>query len=237
MSSEAAAAYAVRLVYRGSFHAARLAYGDRIFTEVIEPFSGFVIERMYQDWNERFRPFSVELAPSMVDDYLQSSNSRLLGSGYWEVMIRSAWIAAFPDSAVPETLITFSSHIRRLRQLVDELDDISDDLASGLLTLPILLCIQHDQEFGSNLSNNWDPINVKVVTPPITPYMLNTMGDLISVEVEAARQIAEQLNSPYLDALVSIKQAKAEMVLGGMEPRGHPDRASGKRANTLVRHI
>lgn len=216
MSSETAAAYAVRLAYRGSHHAAKLPYGDRILSEVIEPYSGFVIERMHQDWNERFRPFSTNTAPSLIKDYLESSNSRLYGSGYWEVMIRSAWIAAFPESKVPDSLITFSKHVRRLRQLVDEMDDISEDLASGLLTLPILLSIQHDHNFGRTLSDNWDPVNVKRIELTIVPIVKSTMSELIIKEVEAARKVAVQLNSPYLDALVSVKQAKAEIVLGSM---------------------
>lgn len=98
--------------------------------------TNFVHSRMYKDYTERYRPEYLDAPQSRLDTYLHSPTSRLLGSGYWEVMARAAFVQR--GMAFPEYLRQLDHKLRKLRQLVDELADVEEDIRGGLVTLPIL---------------------------------------------------------------------------------------------------
>jgi hypothetical protein len=58
-----------------------------LFADALDPVSGFVIERMHEDWSERYSPVGLEAPADPLREYLESPTSRLLGSGYREARI------------------------------------------------------------------------------------------------------------------------------------------------------
>lgn len=220
MSAESAVSYAVRLAYRSSSELAALPTGSRLLREVVDPVSGFVVERMHEDWTGRYSiPDSCDL-DHLISSYLESPNSRLLGSGYWEVMIVAGHISCRPEARVPNKLIAFSRSLRRLRQLVDELDDWREDLESGLLTLPTLLRMRRDPVFEEDLRRAWRSGSYfeNCSLDPISDDVAEEMGRLIEREGRRAKVcLAGVGNNEELMALVEMKLAKAR----GIGYKGH----------------
>lgn len=139
-----AGAYALRCVYRASSIGATLPHGSQIVADILDPVSGFVLERMLQDHLERYALPRRDTPAPTVREYLESPTSRVLASGYWEVMTRGAYVAR--ETEVPDDTVAFISKLRRLRQVVDELSDVEEDMRAGLLTLPILIALDQDAD-------------------------------------------------------------------------------------------
>lgn len=120
---------------------------------LITEISGFVLERMVQDSLERHQPPD----PSQTAaQYLSEPRSRLMASGYWEVMFRAG---AHRLGQVPTTSdLTAIRKLRRLRQIIDEIADLEEDIAAGHYTLPLrLACAGSDGErFRQVLSGEWE---------------------------------------------------------------------------------
>jgi hypothetical protein len=117
---------------------------DRLFREVLDPVSGFVVLRMHEDWRERYSDAFLGGTQEQLHEYLYSSNSRLLASGYWEAMVRGSF--ASHASSPPTELLRIVRELRRLRQIVDETADFDEDLRAGLVTTPLLIALQSDKE-------------------------------------------------------------------------------------------
>jgi hypothetical protein len=134
-----AVAYALRMVYAVPRLLPEPGLVGRLFADAFEPVSGFVIERMHEDWSERYTAVGLELPAERLREYLESQTSRLLGSGYWEVMVRGAFSGH--GAVPPDALIEVVRELRRLRQVVDEVADFEEDLRAGLVTLPLLFAL------------------------------------------------------------------------------------------------
>lgn len=98
--------------------------------------TAFVHARMYKDYTERYRKDYLDQPEQRLQTYLYSSRSRLLGSGYWEIMARASF--AQRGKTFPAYLHSVDIKLRKLRQIVDELADVEEDLKGGLITLPVL---------------------------------------------------------------------------------------------------
>lgn len=96
----------------------------------------FVHARMYKDYTERYKTEFLERPHARLAAYVHSPKSRLLGSGYWEVMARASFVQR--GEAFPGYLHLVDIDLRKFRQLIDELADIDEDLRGGLITLPVL---------------------------------------------------------------------------------------------------
>jgi hypothetical protein len=131
--------YSIRMVHSAGRLAEAGGAAGRMFTEVLDPYSGFVVERMCADFGERFDPRWLEEPARRLRDYLGSPRSRLLGSGYWDVMVRGAFVSH--GAVVPRPLAITVRRLRKLRQLVDEIADFDDDLTAGLATTPLLFAL------------------------------------------------------------------------------------------------
>ena len=148
-SASSAVSYAVRMVYEAGSVVESSEDLKMLFEAVFRPISGFVVSRMHEDWLARTTLIESEIHCS-VEEYLTSDRSRILTSGYWEVMIRAAFVGR--DTEIPDDLISFCRSLRVLRQLVDELFDIEEDVFAGLVTLPALVA----QEIHSETSETID---------------------------------------------------------------------------------
>lgn len=103
----------------------------------------FVHARMNKDSTERYDPRYLHVSDDTLNDYLYNSNSRLLGSGYYEVMARASFVQR--GKAFPAALHELDTKLRRFRQIIDELEDVRQDLAGGLITLPIIHLLQNSR--------------------------------------------------------------------------------------------
>lgn len=118
--------------------------------------TAFVHARMYKDYTERYRQDYLEQPEQRLQTYLYSSKSRLLGSGYWEVMARASF--AQRGKAFPSYLHSVDIKLRKLRQIVDELTDVEEDLRGGLITLPVLHALtQKPRAVRKSILNYWRP--------------------------------------------------------------------------------
>jgi hypothetical protein len=135
-----ATTYAIRMIYAAGRLLSQAGNADAMFRDAFEPISGFVLLRMYEDWKERYCEAFLDEPERRVQEYLESPTSRLLGSGYWELMPRGCFIS-HGTSAPPELIKTLRI-LRKLRQVVDEIADFEDDVRSGLVTVPLMYALQ-----------------------------------------------------------------------------------------------
>jgi hypothetical protein len=94
---------------------------------------------MYDKYATRF---NVELLrnPNLVlSAYNHPVNSRHLGSGFYSSSIRGLY--AYFRITVPDSLNSILQDMRRLRQRVDELCDLFEDTATGLINYPVALLL------------------------------------------------------------------------------------------------
>jgi hypothetical protein len=140
MSAAIAAVYSARMIYAAGKILSDIGGIDWLFRDVLEPVSGFVVLRMHQDWSERYSEALLEGTSQQLHEYLYSPVSRLLGSGYWEVMVRGSF--ASHSSAPPGPLLQSIQELRKLRQVVDDIADFEEDLRAGLVTTPLLFALQ-----------------------------------------------------------------------------------------------
>lgn len=146
--ASSAVSYAVRMVYEAGSIVESPEDLKILFDTVFRPVSGFVVSRMHEDWLARTTPIENEIHCS-VEEYLISDRSRILTSGYWEVMIRAAFIGR--DIEIPDDIISFCRSLRVLRQLVDELFDIEEDTYAGVVTLPGLVAQEIHPEMSETI--------------------------------------------------------------------------------------
>lgn len=119
--------------------------------------TNFVHSRMYKDYTERYRPEYLLLPEKRIDHYLHSQRSRLLGSGYWEVMARASFVQR--AKPFPAHLHAIDIKLRKFRQMIDELADVEEDVCSGLVTLPVLHALAHHKQTAilrSKIIKCWD---------------------------------------------------------------------------------
>jgi hypothetical protein len=118
--------------------------------------TNFVHARMYKDHTERYRSEFLDRPNQRLKAYLHSPKSRLLGSGYWEVMARASF--AQRGERFPGYLHGIDIKLRKFRQIIDELADVEEDLRGGLVTLPVLhLLANHPQaqQIRHSIADNW----------------------------------------------------------------------------------
>jgi hypothetical protein len=143
MSAAIAAVYSARMIYESGKILSAIGGIDWLFRDVLEPVSGFVVLRMHKDWSERYSEVLLKGTSEQLEEYLYSPMSRLLGSGYWEVMVRGSF--ASHSSSPPGPLLQSIQQLRKLRQIVDDIADFDEDLRAGLVTTPLLFALQNSQ--------------------------------------------------------------------------------------------
>jgi hypothetical protein len=179
--------YAARMAFAAGRLLDGVATGHRFFDNVIDPISGFVVARMHQDWLERYDHRQMAAVHQRLDDYLTSPRSRLLGSGYWEVMIRGSF-ARHGTTPGPE-LVHVMRILRQLRQAVDEIADFDDDLRAGLVTTPLLFALTGSGPADADAIRDADTIRdaVRAVWS-----MRTAAPDVLTTAVGECRQLVER---------------------------------------------
>lgn len=108
-------------------------------------------DSMLQEDAQRFT-----LPPQPLSDVIGSyfaSNSRLLSSIFFGVLPRWAYLVAGRE--LPSSMVESLDALRRVRQLNDEISDVQEDLAHGLVTLPWLYAIEEDPELRNLIEQFW----------------------------------------------------------------------------------
>jgi hypothetical protein len=98
------------------------------------------ISAMNFDAGRRGLSSQLETDRRFIEDYWNSPESRLRGSGIGRLMMGLGSILA--DGTVTDARDQFSITLGILRQLADELMDIEEDVLSGLVTLPLAYALQ-----------------------------------------------------------------------------------------------
>jgi hypothetical protein len=132
--------YSLATLYRGVLQLINHPYGSSILSDII-PISLFVLERMHEDYVERYSQ-DVLGDPSLgLRKYQEIKKSRLMGSGYWEITIRAAFTSH--GERLPSFMEEIARKLRILRQLVDEAADAREDICAGLITYPFLILLSN----------------------------------------------------------------------------------------------
>lgn len=230
MDSATAVAYSVRMIYAACRLSADLgSAANALFRDVFDPISGFVTLRMHEDWLERYDRDLINGTDKHLTQYLHSTNSRLLGSGYWEVMVRGSFSSR--NAHAPQPLLKVIHELRRLRQLVDELADFAEDVQAGLVTTPLLFALQQTDDadvIKKCISILWDveqagsgqPHDTAIYLKQLVEYVAEARGfdqvyELADHTWQEAVDIANKTlgdAAPGYLALLDLKRAKLEQL-------------------------
>jgi hypothetical protein len=218
---QSAVAYALRMTYIAGQLAGR--HSGALFKSALNTISGFVVERMHEDWATRYSlPQSLSHAERCIDDYILNPTSRLMASGYWEAMTRAAFISHGHQQ--PEELTHYVRYIRKLRQLADESRDLEEDLCSGVITLPMLLrmALPGGDKVLDSIADLWrsthasprttaSEIAASIRCSALIESIVST-AHVISVEPPASETVLG-VATPSLTVLVDVKLAVLELTL------------------------
>lgn len=102
--------------------------------------SEVIVQSMYDNYAGRFSETALSSPTALVEEYLTALTSRHLGSGFYSSSIMGglAYAGFEIDDALRELLVD----LRRLRQRVDELADLFEDAATGLISYPVALALE-----------------------------------------------------------------------------------------------
>jgi hypothetical protein len=101
--------------------------------------SALIIQSMYDNYATRFSAKLLHTPDLVLSTYRDPVRSRHLGSGFYASSIRGLY--AFFRIAIPDSLDSMLPDMRRLRQRVDELCDLFEDTATGLISYPLALLL------------------------------------------------------------------------------------------------
>lgn len=125
--------YSIISIINGLGAIGRMKYPQLM--ETYPPIISFMYERMWKEYQDRFQLPPV-VTEAYVNDYL-FSDSRIVSSVFFGIAIESAY--GLTGKKVPDDMKELALHLRRARQLIDELLDYKEDLMEGLLTAPVLM--------------------------------------------------------------------------------------------------
>ncbi len=126
--------HSVAELYRGMAIGADGTAGSAALREMARV-SLNIVQSMYDNYRTRFREEYLDTPELVISAYQDPVRSRHLGSGFYASSITGVY--AFFDLYPPSALIDIITDMRRLRQRVDEISDIFEDTATGLISYPV----------------------------------------------------------------------------------------------------
>jgi hypothetical protein len=130
--------YAVAQLYSGMQNLSYSGDGPAALSEM-SAVSEFIIQSMYDNYATRFNVELLRNPGLVLSAYKDPIRSRHLGSGFYSSSIRGLY--AYFRIAIPDSLNSILLDMRRLRQRVDELCDLFEDTATGLINYPVALLL------------------------------------------------------------------------------------------------
>jgi hypothetical protein len=149
-------AYSLGITYEAMMRLLDLTPDTKELAKLLN-ITNFVHSRMYKDSVERYKTMCLEASQHALDTYLYGPHSRLLGSGYYEVMARASFVQR--GEQFPEYLHELDIKLRKYRQIIDELEDVEQDLRAGLVTLPVLHMLlkhKHSRQIRKTILQSWE---------------------------------------------------------------------------------
>ncbi|MCL4873544.1 hypothetical protein KJ039_05640 [bacterium] len=143
-------------IFRGCDHFLNLPNGNFCLKIITEVFA-HVMEIMTEDYCNRFNENDLINPKKRIQLYDQNFLSPFLGSGFYEATIRSA--LKINGKKENPYLINWLRDFRKLRQMIDEIADIEEDIRVGRLTYPVLLGLEKPfvgKEISSIVKNIWN---------------------------------------------------------------------------------
>lgn len=138
-----------------------------------------ILQSMLDNFSDRYNRQHLVRPDALVNRYIESPQSRHLGSGFYSSSILGIYgfFDAGPPFVLPETLL----NMRRLRQRVDELGDLYEDLMTGLVTYPVARALMEDRSgrLARLISEAWD------VVRPRTQMYAGNASEAISLSLES----------------------------------------------------
>ena len=194
LSPETAISYAIRIIFKSGTLLSKTSVYEQIWSQCIDKVSGFVIERMHQDWKERYSNSILNNNPDeAIKDYLESSTSKILASGYWEVMMKASFLTYRPTSQIPHDLEKVALEMRKFRQMLDELLDIKEDVVAGFITLPVWFLIGEKPYIRELVQKIWENTKEQNIVDALLEELQNEFDTSLSAK-EYLKKIEHKYN-------------------------------------------
>jgi hypothetical protein len=147
--------YGVAQLYTGMLSGSLNSRGVAALQEM-SAVSRLIVQSMYDNYQIRYREDQLVSPDRVLDLYKDSMQSRHLGSGFYasSVMGLYAYFALEPPARFTEVIC----EMRKLRQRTDELADLYEDTATGLITYPVALLLtlpRYNDDAASLLRSAW----------------------------------------------------------------------------------
>lgn len=194
LSPETAISYAIRIIFKSGTLLSKTSVYGQIWSQCIDKVSGFVIERMHQDWKERYSSSILNTDPiEAIKDYLESATSKILASGYWEVMMKASFLTYRPNSQIPHDLEEVALEMRKFRQMIDELLDIKEDVSAGFVTLPVWFLINEKPDIRELVQEIWENTKEQNAVDTLLEELQNEFDTSLGAK-EYLKQIENKYN-------------------------------------------
>jgi 8-oxo-dGTP pyrophosphatase MutT (NUDIX family) len=156
--------------------------------------------------------------------------SRLNSSVFFGVL--PAWAYALADRPVPPAMQEAFSLLRRVRQLNDEVADVDEDLARGLVTLPWLYAMEEAPALRARITELWQRPNDAAARQACLDLLHATQGCDLALDeslrwltrsMDAVREHLRPADSFEVTALLNVRWAHAlRMRRSGFQPHASP---------------
>lgn len=149
--------YALCILYKGIVEATN-SRNCNFFLHEMMSITEIIIQSMFDNYYDRYNPNSLHNFNELLKKYLDTPQSRHLGSGFYASSIHACF--GYYNKDIPEKIRELTRLMRILRQRVDEIADIQEDISSGLVTYPIALLFRelnqsHRYELIGNIEKMW----------------------------------------------------------------------------------
>lgn len=144
--------YSLSSLSLGIMNLLRFNNGQKAIQEIIK-MNFYLLQCMFSDYKNCFNEKMIYQTDSYINKYSDPKSSRYLGSGFYESTIRATF--AFYNEPTPAFFNELLFRMRSLRQQVDEIADVREDLSSGLLTLPVLLLLKKKPHMNKYIIKAW----------------------------------------------------------------------------------
>lgn len=141
--------------YDGIRDLIRLPNGQRVLDLVSSNYYD-VFCSLFEDLLSRYDDSLLSRPERTLASFFRSPHSQLTCK-YFAVTVQASFLISSQD--IDSNTIAFSESFGRIRQLIDEVADVSEDLKMGKVTLPVLFCLaRDDSRYKSAILDLWKKV-------------------------------------------------------------------------------
>lgn len=192
--------------------------GERLWASIqcMARTTRYIIECIHDDYHDRFNEDHLTNPLGLVRRYADPVRSRHLGSGFYLSTVESL-NALFGQQTAP-AFADVLGEMRILRQRVDELADLRQDIMTGLVTYPVALALWHSERAGGGLADLVRSVWVECRL--VAESYVGNARESIAIGVDSARTQklyaelgGELVASPAIATCVSEAETKAYRIV------------------------